>query len=336
MTPFKRIVVFHPGAIGDVTLATPVAGALKAAFPGSQLIYWTHRSLGDLLGLCRSIDRVVGYDREKGVWQLRRELAGMGADLVVDLAGSPRSRWLTFMSRVKVVRYAKQAAEVVPVQHAVENFLATLAPLGIKAPDKLFPTLSVPDETLESVRRQIGAGAPDGRALVGLVPGVGRLRPHRAWIEEGWVYAARILLRSGRYTPVLIGGEDETGLCEEISSQVAAVADGCLNAAGRLSLAETAAVCKLCRVVVSGDTGPAHICVAAGTPVVGLYGPTLPERSGPYGCEALTIDESHHCRCRQSKICTVPGITGPGECMRRISLEEVFVKLRLALADEAL
>lgn len=331
MANFHNIVVLHPGAIGDVMLATPVAATLRANFPAARITYWTHPTLIDLLGLCGSIDECVGFNKEEGVLELRRILAGLKADLLVDLAGSNRSQWLTFLSGSSTVRYKKQATGATPVEHAVDNFLATLAPLSLKALDNKFPTLSVRESDVSAAKQKLkDAGAPE-LPLVGLVPGVGKLRSHRAWISDGWTYLARILVRSGRYLPVLIGGSDEISLCDGISNDVG---NGCINLAGKLSLVETASLFTQCRTVVSSDTGPAHISVAVGTTVVGMYGPTFPERSGPYGNSALVIDQSHHCQCREVKQCSVIDAAGPGECMRRIMLEEVFAKLRIALDDD--
>lgn len=333
MKKVKTIVVLHPGAIGDVMLATPVAATLRLNYPEAQLIYWTHESLSDLLGLCGAIDRIVPFHKEGGFFDLRRMLAGFDAQLIVDLAGSSRSQWLTFMAGADVVRYRKQPPGVVPVQHAVENFLAALSPLALKPVETNFPTLSMPAELLAEMTERLADAGAANRLIVGLVPGVGKLRSHRAWIEDGWIYLARIIARSGRYFTVLLGGEDDATLCQTLAGDVE---DGCLSMAGILTLAETAAVAKLCRVVVSADTGPAHIAVAAGTPVVGLYGPTLPERSGPYGYSDLLVSQSHRCQCQGSKFCTVIGASGPGECMRTIMLEEVCAQLRSALKDEAL
>src|SRR5262249_40510540 len=144
----------------------------------------------------------------------------------------------------------------VPMVHAVDNFLATLKPLSLDALEKKFPTLTVGVQDISTATQKLADAGAGELGLVGLVPGVGKLRPHRAWITEGWTYLARILLKSGRYMPVLIGGEDEAALCQGIEKDIAG---GCINLAGKLSLVETASVLSLCRSVVSGDTGPAHL-----------------------------------------------------------------------------
>ncbi len=330
MTSFSNIVVFHPGAIGDVMLATPVGVALRANFPQARITYWTHPSLIELLSLLKSVDRVEGFVKDEGVLRHLQYLWRLKPDLLVDLAGSSRSGWLARFSGAKVVRYRKQTYGAYPIVHAVDNFLATLEPLSLEPLANKFPTISVGKKDLSAVENRLSAAGFSGKVLVGLVPGVGKLRSHRAWISDGWTYTARVLLKTGRYTPVLIGGTDEISLCHAIAQEVG---DGCLNLAGELTLVETAALLKSCKAVVAGDTGPLHLSVAVGTPVVGLYGPTYKERSGPYGCLDTVVSQSHYCQCHDVKVCSLTQSAGPGECMSRIMLEEVFDQLRIVLAD---
>ena len=75
------------------------------------------------------------------------------------------------------------------------------------------------------------------------------------------------------------------------------------------SIADVVALCRGASVIVSGDTGPTHIAAAVGTPIVGIYGPTRPERNGPWRPEDVTVSrasicECHHLRkCRRERMC---------------------------------
>jgi ADP-heptose:LPS heptosyltransferase len=260
----------------------------------------------------------------------RSELLGIGADLIVDLAGSFKSGLLTFMAGARVLNYCKQPPGATPKQHAVDNFLATLKPLSLKRPGTIFPTLSPPQDQIEAVQGMLHAAGVGEQSLVGLVPGVGALRPHRAWISDGWSFLPQAVRDFEGCAPVLVGGPDETALCQAISEEAQGA---CVNLAGALSLVETASLLKLCRVVISGDTGPAHIAVGVGTSVIGLYGPTFPARSGPYGCDDLLVDHSADCQCHDLKMCDARGAPelGPGQCMRQLMLEEIMDRLSKVL-----
>lgn len=329
MQSFGNIVVYHPGAIGDAMLATPIATTLKLNFPGAKLTYWSHPELRSiLLGLCPAIDEMVDYSRDDNIFQLGKTFESLRPDLFVDLANNTKSHAMTWLSRVKVLRYKKQSPTDSPMLHATINFLDTIRPVCKEFPNPLFPTIfpeALADQTLEPL---LEYGDLSEVNLVGIVPGVGKIRPHRAWLEDGWIYLLQHILAKRQHLPVLIGGPDEIELCARLN---AGLENKCLNVAGRLSLPETAAVLKMCKVVVSGDTGPAHIAVAVGTPVVGLYGPTYPQRSGPFGYRELCLDESAACRCHGLKTCQFTGPNSSGECMSRIMLPDIIEKLESVL-----
>ncbi len=335
MQAFGNILIYHPAAIGDCMLATPVATTLKLNYPAAQLTYWTHSSLRPiLLELCPAVDEVVDYVRDASLFQHMKTFEQLQPDLFVDLSNSFKSSAFTWMTKIKVLRYEKQAPQVRPIKHATANFLDTIRPVCNEYPEHLFPTIFPDAFAVDVVHKVISEHGFGPQPMIGIVPGVGKLRPHRAWIYDGWKYLLQHILGWGSHLPVLIGGPEEQALCAELNSEL----DGrCLNLAGRLSLTETAAFLKKCKIVVSGDTGPAHIAVAVGTQVIGLYGPTFPARSGPYGCSSTTLDQSASCQCMDQKMCkyTQPGT--PGECMHRIQLPEIIALLKAELdAQETL
>jgi heptosyltransferase I len=327
MTVYKRIFIFYPAAIGDTVLSTPVPVTLKQKYPGAHVMYQTHTSLIPLLSMCKAIDEVVPYEKKMPVAELRGRVLGSRPDLFVDLTRSVRARLLTAFTGIPVLRYKKQNMDEMPRKHAAENLLDTLAPLGIERSDKLFPTLS-PDAVLLSEARSLVSIGENERFIV-MVPGVGGLRPHRAWDEAHWIELGRKLEKD--MTVVLVGGAHEQALCARIQERLGRA---CLNAAGRLSLPQTAALLSQAIGVVSGDTGPSHIAVAVGTPVVGVLGPTYVERSGPYGMKPYCVDVSANCKCQKLKHCQLleESFYGAGWCMAQVETDQVLSKVEALLA----
>ncbi len=328
MSHFRNILVFQPAAIGDVMFATPVAKTLKANFPSAQITWWTHASTKDLLQLCPYIDTVIDYKRSDGILKQRKIIKQQDYDLVVDLVGSTRAKLLTIFSKTKVLHLKKQSLKSKELKHIVDNLLHTLAPLNLARQAKPFPTLSLNSATNKTLPQQAqtiikDAQAP-GKKLVALVPAVGSIRPNRAWDKNNWKELARKLQAEKKIKLVLVGGKDDLDLCETLAEEIGA---DCVSLAGRLSLSETAALLRQCAYVVSCDTGPAHIAVACGTPVVGLYGPTYSRRNGPYGFDQYAIDHSSECQCHYAKICKLTKQTGPGRCMQETRVEEVLQKI---------
>ena len=332
MTVFANILIFQPAAIGDVMLATPVAKTLKQNFPGARITFWGHTSLHELLvGLCPYIDEYIDYDKP-GLITMLKIFWSTKCDLFVDLSNSTKGMFISAFApgNLRIVAYKKQSPAVIDKMHAVENFLETIDVLCEEKPDVLFPTI-FPEALADEVVGDI-LGENKDKVLIALVPGVGKHRPHRAWLIDDWKYLLSHLLERQDCLPVLIGGKDEIELAEKLGLQDFA---GCLNLIGKLSLSETAAILKCCKVVVSGDTGPAHLAVAVGSPVVGLYGPTDPKRSGPYGYQQLLIDQNSNCQCPGLKFCSLTKPGESGECMSRIMLPEVIEKLNSVMGLSA-
>jgi ADP-heptose:LPS heptosyltransferase len=312
--------VLHAGAIGDVVLGTLVPTEIKRARPELKVIYWTHESLIDLLSLCPSIDSFLVWNKRKSLPEQVGIVRGANATMFVDLSSSLRTRMISLCSGTKTWRYRKLKATDRPIVHAAENFRQTIGNLVNPHALANFPTLIVPEDEREKLRteRKIEPGA------VALVPGVGGLRPHRAWAPQRWAELARQLNDQGKQV-VLVGGQDDRDTAMAVEN---AAGSGVLNMVGLLSLRETAVAMALCSLAVSGDTGPSHIAVAVGTPVLGLLGPTYPERSGPYGYVSECLNAGERCKCHSAKTCLVTGVAGPGECMSSISVEAVYEKLR--------
>jgi heptosyltransferase I len=96
------------------------------------------------------------------------------------------------------------------------------------------------------------------------------------------------------------------------------------------SVGDLAAVMRGAALVVSGDTGPLHIAAAVGTPLVGLYGPTWPERNGPWDPADVVISRAGRCQCHHKRRC----LTG-APCIETIGVEEVVAAVDRRLAAEA-
>ena len=150
-----------------------------------------------------------------------------------------------------------------------------------------------------------------GRPIIALNPGATVDR--KKWAPERWAELADRLYSSG-CQPVLFGGPGDAGLTGLIQSGVPFLLP---SLQGHLSLGCLAAACTRCAAFVSGDTGPMHVAVAVGTPVVALHGPTDPARTGPYTKNAVVI---HHAESGPD-----PDIYGS---MATITVDEVLMAVQ--------
>jgi len=105
----------------------------------------------------------------------------------------------------------------------------------------------------------------------------------------------------------------------ELGDQVVAGAGGAAILAPQTTIADVVALARKASLMISGDTGPTHIGAAVGTPIVGLYGPTRPERNGPWLREDITVSRAAICQCHHLRRCKLDTM-----CLLDIQVDEVI------------
>jgi ADP-heptose:LPS heptosyltransferase len=107
---------------------------------------------------------------------------------------------------------------------------------------------------------------------------------------------------------------------------VVAASDGAAEAAPPTTIADIVAITQGARLMVSGDTGPLHVAGAVGTPLVALFGPTLPERNGPWATHDVTLSRAPTCSCFYERRCKKAA-----PCIDDIGVDEVVQAVRRRL-----
>jgi ADP-heptose:LPS heptosyltransferase len=165
---------------------------------------------------------------------------------------------------------------------------------------------------------------PDVSALLPRTPFVvlhpGTSVPARAWPAERYAAVCRLLNDEGR-TVVVTGAASEIALTAVVAAGTPAV-----NLGGRTSLAELAAVLSAAEAVVVGNTGPAHLAAAVGTPVVSLFAPTVPAAQwAPYRVPVVLLgDQQAACRDTRVTRCRFEG----HPCLSSVRAEDVVSAVR--------
>ncbi len=295
----EKILVVRLSALGDVLLATPAVRALKRHFPSASIDWLVEKPYGPLIAgnpyaVPLVYEKSGAHAGPSGFFQLRSDLARRGYDLVVDLQGKPKTRLFHAVGKRCLALRTRTAAQAfltlvgrdppLTRAHAVDLFLEALAPLGI-APDGRALDLRVTAE----MRAEAAGALPEGR-LLGLAPG-SRWETKR-WPAERFAQLAA-QLRARGFTPLLLGGPGDAAALAAVRAALdvtsgpgagEAVAD-----TAALSVGGLAAAIERCELVVAGDSGPAHMAAALGTPVVALFGPTSPERWRPLSERAQVV-----------------------------------------------
>jgi lipopolysaccharide heptosyltransferase I len=321
---FNRILIVRLGALGDIVHAIPVAAALRDAFPAAQIDWLVSAKHQEILDSVPVINRRLavadrGGARGMSLLTAIRVTRRARYDLAIDLQGLLKSAIIARLSgATRVVgfngKYARESLARLfytdvhdpggegiyaasETRHVVTINLGVLSTIGITPGPPSFPI-----ETRLSRAYAAMAAAAGGRYAL--------LNPGAAWPNKRWPPARLAALATALrdrhgLTSVVLWGPGESGLAAEVTAMSA----GAAIIAPETTIGDMIELARGAIVMVSGDTGPTHIAAAVGTPIVGIYGPTRPERNGPWlaADEAVSragVCECHHLRsCRRDRMC---------------------------------
>ena len=170
--------------------------------------------------------------------------------------------------------------------HQIHDYLHLVATLGAD-PTPIPPRLNVTtEETAAAVSKfQLGDDIVGSRPVLGMNPGA-EYGPAKRWPAERFIAAAREIQKHTNCLWLIFGGRGDLELAGQIETQIGNGAGHVRNLAGKTSLRELMSLLKLCRVLLTNDTGPMHVAAALGTPVVAPFGSTSPELTGPISTSA--------------------------------------------------
>ncbi len=306
-------------SIGDVVHALPVAAAVHGALPQARLVWIVERREAAVLRGNPALSEIVSVDTR--AWRrartplavaettgalvaLRRHLRASRFDVAIDLQGLVKSGVITAATRAPLrigftAAHCRERLSTLftnqrvtpppPARHIVDRYLALVEPLGARPRTVEF---SLPTDGAAEARIDeflMGAGLKPRDRLVVLNPGAGR--PDKQWPIESFRALARRLADDAGASVLVMWGPNELG---EARAIVGSDTPGRAILAPPTSLAELLAVLRRASVVVAADTGPLHLAAALGTRCVGLYGPTMVERNGPYGRGHRSLESPDH------------------------------------------
>jgi len=336
--PPRDVCIVMLSAIGDAVHVLPVANALKRAWPDCRITWVVQSVPHGLVAGHPAIDDFVVFRRLRGVraWrsfeEVRRALRGRSFDLLLGLQVYLKAGFITALAdaRVKLGFDRARARDGqwlftthrIPVhapQHVQDQYFEFLDWLGVQA-DPVEWRLGPTDAELEAQREFFARLDRPGCAVV-----LATSKPRKDWTTAGYARILDEVERVHGLRPVIVGGPSaaERGAAAEVTRMTGARVVDALGDDVRklLWLLEGSAL------VISPDTGPLHIARAVGTPVVGLYGYTNPQRTGPYRMyEDLVVDGYARDESEDHPI-----TSEHRDGMKRVTVERVLEKVDLAV-----
>lgn len=321
----ERILIIKPSAIGDIVHALPVLNLLRQKWPAAKISWMVTPTCAGLLEGHPQIDQIILFDRKRlghawrnpiamrELWRFARGLRKHRFDMVIDLQCLLRSGWLSWETQAPIRIGLSNAREFggmfhtyrVPVswnQHAVDRYLALAESLGCgNAP------VEFPFATNDTDRAQVAELVPHGTRFAVLLPGTN-------WMTKRWpieYFAACVGPLQSRFglETVIAGGPADSPLAAQING---------LNLCGKTNLRQLVALLERAELVIANDSGPMHIAAALGKPLVSPYGPTNPNRTGPYHRMDSVLRVAVPCSPCYSRTCSHQS------CLRFLGVDSVL------------
>ncbi len=332
--PPRKILIVKPSSLGDIVHSLPFLNSLRSCFPDAKIHWVVAKGFEGILEGHQMIERLFVINKD--IWRqiskagqtirelrgLFRELRAEEYDLVIDLQGLLRSGIITKATRAPLRVGFAEAREgsrffynmVVTggrEVHAVERYMKIAGALGCDSKNIVFPFAFSGDVSVKIVK--IKSDLKDYSVLV----------PGARWTTKAWPpekfgeLAALLPIKS-----VLIGGRSDAKKAEKI---VAMSSGKAVSLVGETSLGELVEVMRGARFVVTNDSGPMHIAAGLNIPVVAIFGPTSPLRTGPYGSNHIVISSDAECApCFRRQCDSI-------KCMTSITVDKVYQRIRDSL-----
>ncbi len=345
MPEYESVLIVQTAFIGDVILTLPLIQVLHREMPEARIDVVAIPVAAAALENHPAIHRVIVYDKRGtdagigGVLRLGSEVKKERYAAALVPHRSIRSAVITWLGGMRVrVGFSTSAGRALWTKtveyrrdrHEIDRNLSLLAGLGISSVERVLPDVYPSaddrrrvDTLLRDLERADGGGESH---LIAVAPG--SVWNTKRWPEENFVKLVRLLRDAGR-TIALVGGPADGPLCTRVRER--AGEKRVINAAGSLTLLQSAELIRRARVLVSNDSAPMHLGVAVRTPVVAIFGATVPEFGFAPAGEFDQVLETPGLSCRPCSIhggdtCPVKTF----DCMVRITPSMVGDAIQVA------
>ena len=341
-----KILIVKLSAIGDVIHTLPALNALRSHYPQAQITWLIEEAAASLVKGHVALDRVIISRRKhwirgliKGPFRMEnlraifafiRSLRDTHYDLIIDFQQLLKSGIPVWLARGKRKAGFDRGMEhmehshlflnerIPPVSmeiHALRRYLMLVQALGVPVKNVEYRIPADESDRLAVNQMLAQQGADKDRMPVAINP-VAQWET-KLWQNEKFAALADRLTEKYHADVIFTGGPDDIAAVNDICSRMK---NSSVSLAGKTTLRQLAALYEKTAFVISTDTGPMHLAAAVGTPVIALFGPTAPWRTGPFGAGHEIIRTGVKCspcfkrQCRQ----------GNCICMNGIQVEDVL------------
>jgi len=332
MKNVKKILIIQTAFIGDVILTTPLVEALAEDFPDAKIDFLTIPRSKSLLESNPKINNLIIFDKRgqdrglSGLLRVGNILKNNQYNLCITPHRSLRSAYLSWKTQAEIrigfdrTAWKSAFTHIVKYEsgfHEIERNLSLLSAIGISK-NMNFPVLYSTAQDKDKVDAFLyKTNLDEKKKLFAVAPG--SVWATKRWLEDYYKKFCHLMEDQGLKI-VLVGGQEDQDLCERIAGYCHHV----LTAAGNFNLRETYYLLTKCSGILSNDSAPLHLGMAAGITVFAIFGPTVPEFGfAPFGPHSKTF-ENRELACRPCAIhgsnkCPIKTF----ECMESLAPEDI-------------
>ena len=286
-------------AIGDVTHVVPLIHNIRKYIPQAKVTWIIGKLEARLLNGLPGVEFIV-FDKKGGfeaVRQLRQTLKGRKFDVLLHMQVAARANLLSRLVKAPTrigwdkprwrdrhQWFINKSVRSVPHQHQVDAFLEFARALDIPVDPPIW-NLPISAEDINWAKQILG---DHGRPILMISPCSSH--PLRNWPADRYAEVADYAISEMNMHVVLTGGPSELEITTGQQIE-AAMKNKAQNLIGKDTINQSVALLQQATLVISPDSGPAHLASAVGTPVIGLYAATPSKRSGPYNSLDLCVDK---------------------------------------------
>ena len=329
MENIKKILIIKPRGIGDIILSTILLDNLFSLFPDVTIDYLTEPFAKPVLENNPLINKVLTIGKNDLPFSVAFKLRKEKYDLIIDAWSNPRTALITFLSGTKYRvgfaykgrRYAYNFLTTSDrgKHHSAEHNLELLKALDIPITSRKIH-YHVSDLENEFGKNFINKNF-DNKTVIGIVPSGGW--PSKRCDASKWVEICIHLKAEVNCKFLIIWGPGDENDAAYIQNHLSDLA----VKAPETNLRMMAGLINNCNLIIANDSGPMHISAALGIPTLGIFGPTDPEKHGPYSKNsAYVIKDDLFC-----VICNKLECPYNHECMLQLSNEKVLEAVRKLL-----
>ena len=339
----ENLLIIRLSSLGDIIHTLPAFSALRKKFPEEKISWVVERKGKEILDFVPGIDEVIIVNAEnwklKKIWQeifqLKRNIKNR-KQVALDFQGLLKSGFISYLSRsqrrigfhrknlkepLASLFYTDRLEEMPEDIHVISKNLRLLKKVGIQEKNYEFP-IQLPTDLSESVKIRLNEiGYEKDKKLILLNVGAGW--ETKRWFPERWIELWPRIKQKNLFPLLLWGNEEERAIASIVNQQIS------IPLAPHFTVKEVMALVKMSSLIISGDTFALQVACAFSVPVVGIFGPTNPQRNGPFSPQDKVAVRKINCSFCFKRTCSTI------ECLKKITVKEVAEMCSRLLKENA-